>query len=420
MAALQQLSNLPTYEMFSHARAAGQHFGALAKVFWSNPAFGFVPGAGPAILAACGELAERTCARMTARPEWGIRSVASNGNEFPVLKEVLVSRPFCELIAFRAEGRVPLARRVLLVAPLSGHHPTLLRETVKAMLPECDVFLTEWRNARDVPVSEGGFDVEDFTLYIRDFMRFLGRSTHVIAVCQPAPLALAATAELARAEPEAQPLSLVLIGGPVVPGAAPTEVTEFGDRVTQGQIEHFLVQRVGSGHAGEGRLVFPGSVQIASFLLMNADLHMSSYARQMGRISKGLAADDDRHNKFYDEYLAVMDMPAEFYISTVNRLFKDGEVAHNRFTVEGRPIDLRAISETAVMTVEGGRDDISAPGQSSAVLPLLTGIPESMKSAHVEPDAGHYGIFSGTAWRDRILPVVLDFVDSRIKAQAKA
>lgn len=418
MAALQQMGNLPAYEMFGHARTAGQQFGKLAKDFWSNPVFELAPSAGPAIFAALGELAERTCSRMTATPEWGIGSVGSNGSEFSVVKEVLVSRPFCDLIAFKAEGRTPLARRVLLVAPLSGHHPTLLRETVRAMLPECDVFLTEWRNARDVPAADGGFDVEDFTLYVRDFMRFLGRSTHVIAVCQPAPLALAATAELARAEPEAQPLSLVLIGGPIVPGAAPTEVTDFGDRVTQGQIEQFLVQRVGAGHAGEGRLVFPGSIQLASFLLMNADLHISSYARQMGRISKGLATDDDRHNMFYDEYLAVMDMPAEFYISTVNRLFKDGEVAHNRFTVEGRPIDLGAISETAIMTVEGGRDDISAPGQSSAVLPLLTGIPGTMKRAHVEPDAGHYGIFSGRAWRNRILPVVLDFIDSRIKGSA--
>ena len=412
------MGNLPTYEMFGHARAAGQHFGMLAKDFWSNPMFELVPSAGPAIFAALGELAERTCSRMAATPEWGIGSVRSNGSEFPVVKEVLVSWPVCDLVAFRVEGRAPLARRVLLVAPLSGHHPTLLRKTVRAMLPECDVFLTEWRNARDVPAAVGGFDVEDFTVYVRDFMHFLGRSTHVIAVCQPAPLALAATAALARAEPEAQPLSLVLIGGPIVPEAAPTEVTEFGDRVTQGQIEHFLVQRVGAGHAGEGRLVFPGSIQLASFLLMNPELHISSYARQMGRISKGLATDDDRHNRFYDEYLAVMDMPAEFYISTVNRLFKNGEVAQNRFSVEGRPIDLGAISETAVMTVEGGRDDISAPGQSSAVLPMLTGIPETMKRAHVEPDAGHYGIFSGRAWRNRILPEVLDFIDSRIEATA--
>ena len=420
MAALQQMGDLPTYEVFGHARAAGQHFGMLTKDFWSNPVFELVPSAAPAIFAALGELAERTCSRMTAAPEWGIRSVGSNGSEFAVVKEVLVSRPFCDLVAFRAEGRAPLARRVLLVAPLSGHHPTLLRKTVTAMLPECDVFLTEWRNARDVPAADGKFDVEDFTVYIRDFMRFLGRGTHVIAVCQPAPLALAATADLALAEPDAQPLSLVLIGGPVVPDAAPTDVTEFGDRVTQGQIEHFLVQRVGAGHAGRGRLVFPGSIQLASFLLMNPDLHISSYARQMGRISKGLATDDDRHNRFYDEYLAVMDMPAEFYMSTVNRLFKGGEVAHNRFSVEGRPIDLGAISRTAVMTVEGGRDDISAPGQSSAALPMLTGIPETMKRTHVEPDAGHYGIFSGKAWRNRILPVVLEFIDSRIMETAGA
>ena len=414
MSVMQQLSQTPTHELFGHARAAGQHFGALTRSFWSNPAFNLIPNAGPALLAAYGELVERSCSRMIAKPEWGIRSVRSNSVEHSVSSDLVVSKPFCDLVAFRAEGRAPLARRVLLVAPLSGHHPTLLRKTVAAMLPECDVFVTEWKNARDVPVAEGKFDIEDFTKYVTDFIRVLGRDTHVIAVCQPAPLALAAIADLARTEPEAQPLSLTLIGGPVIPDAAPTEVTEFGNRVTQGQIEHFLIQRVGAGHAGEGRMVFPGSIQLASFILMNAELHLSSYARQMGRISKGLACNDDRHNRFYDEYLAVMDLPAEFYSSTVWRLFKDGEIAQNGFSIENRPIDLGLISATAVMTVEGGRDDISAPGQSSAVLPMLTGVPDSMKASHVEPDAGHYGIFSGKAWRNRILPVILDFLDSRI------
>ncbi len=417
MLVIQQLPRLPTYELFGHVRSSGQHLGALARCFWSNPAFNLIPSAGPAMFAACGELVERSCSTMNSTPEWGIESVSSRGSDYPVSRIIRLELPFCRLLEFRADGRKPPARRMLLIAPLSGHYPTLVRKTVRSLLPDCEIFVTEWKNARDVPVGDGKFDVEDFTMYIAEFIRHLGPDIHVIAVCQPAPLALAAVADLARSEPAAQPLSLVLVGGPVVPDAAPTNVTDFGDRVTQGQLEHLLVQRVGAGHAGQGRLVFPGFAQLASFISMNPDLHFLSYVRQMGRISRGDARIDDRHSRFYDEYLAVMDMAAEFYISTVNRLFKNGEIAQNRFTVQGRPIDIRQISKTAVLTVEGGKDDISAPGQSSAVLPMLTGIPESMKASHVEPTAGHYGIFSGKAWHDRIRPVVLDFVDSHMPAE---
>ena len=414
MSVIHKTSHPPTYEFFGYARSTGQQFGALAKQFWSHPAFRLVPGAGPALMAAWGQLAERSLSRMASKPEWDIETVRSNGRIFPVARQAVISKPFCDLVLFGAEGRPPMDRQILLIAPMSGHYPTLLRKTVKSLLPECDLFLTEWKNARDVPASDGKFDIEDFTLYLAEFIRTLGPRTHVIAVCQPAPLALAATADLARTEPSSQPASLTLIGGPVIPGAAPTEVTDFGEKVTQGQIEEFLLQRVGPGHRGEGRMVFPGFIQLASFMHMNAETHFAAFASQMIRIAEGLAEEGDRHNSFYDEYLAVMDMPAEFYVSTVNRLFKGGEIGRGAFSVEGRPIDLELISNTAVLTVEGGRDDISAPGQSSAALPLLTGIPKGMKAAHIEPNAGHYGIFAGKSWRNRILPAILDFVDSCI------
>jgi len=304
-----------------------------------------------------------------------------------------------------------MARKVLLVAPMSGHYATLLRSTVNSLLPDADVYITDWHNARDIPVSAGKFDVEDYTLYLAEFMKALGPDIHVIAVCQPVPLTLAAVAYLAAEDPEAQPKSLVLIGGPVDPDAAATEVTDFGRRVTMGQLEHLAIQRVGFKHKGAGRLVYPGLLQLQSFITMNAERHSKAFSEQVFRVSRGEASDHDAHNRFYDEYLAVMDMTAEFYLSTVERIFKNREIATNSFVVAGRKVDIGAINRVAVMTVEGANDDISAPGQCVAALNLLTGLSDDQKAQHLEPGAGHYGIFAGKSWRLNIRPLVLSFID---------
>ena len=271
--------------------------------------------------------------------------------------------------------------------------------------------MTDLHNARDIPVSAGKFDVEDYTLYLVDFMGHLGPDTHVIAVCQPAPLALAATAYLAAEDPDAQPRSLTLIGGPIDPDAAATDVTDFGRRVTMGQLEQSAIQRVGFKYKGAGRLVYPGLLQLAGFMSMNAERHSKAFGEQVMRVVRGEAADHDAHNRFYDEYLAVMDMSAEFYLSTVERIFKNREIARNVFVVAGKPVDLAAIKRVAVMTVEGEKDDISAPGQCVAALSMLPGLPEAMKTQHLEPGAGHYGIFAGKSWRLNIRPLVLGFID---------
>ena len=244
----------------------------------------------------------------------------------------------------------------------------------------------------------------------------MGPDTHVIAVCQPAPLTLAATAYLAEEDPKAQPRSLTLIGGPIDPEAAPTDVTDFGNRVTMGQLEQSMLQRVGFKYAGAGRMVYPGLQQLSSFMAMNAEKHSRAFTEQILRVAKGEASDNDKHNRFYDEYLAVMDMPAEFYLSTVDRIFKKREIAKNTFTVSGKPVDIGKITSVAVKTVEGGKDDISAPGQCVAALDLCTGLPDSKKASHLEPDAGHYGIFAGKSWRNNIRPLVLDFIDANNKS----
>ncbi|ARE41939.1 Polyhydroxyalkanoate depolymerase, intracellular [Rhodovulum sp. P5] len=404
---------MTTYDLMETVRNTNQWLGASALAMGSYPAVAMVPNPFFRLVAAWGEVTERTFARMIAKPDWNINTVVgADGRDHIVSVEKIVERPFGDLIQFQVHGRPQKARRVLLVAPMSGHYATLLRSTVASLLPDCEVFITDWHNARDIPVSAGKFDVEDYTLYLADFMRHLGPDTHVIAVCQPAPLTLAATAYLAAEEPEAQPRTLTLIGGPIDPDAAKTDVTDFGRRVTMGQLEQFVIQRVGFKYAGVGRLVYPGMLQLTSFMSMNSERHSRAFSEQIMRVAKDEAGDHDKHNRFYDEYLAVMDMTGEFYLSTVERIFKNREIAQNRFEVAGRHVDIAAITDVAVKTVEGANDDISAPGQCIAALDLLTSLPDEKKASHLEPGAGHYGIFAGKSWRNNIRPLVLEFIDA--------
>jgi poly(3-hydroxybutyrate) depolymerase len=367
-------------------------------------------------MAAWGEVTERSFERMVVKPDWGLDSfTCQDGRDHVVNVKTVIERPFGDLIHFEVAEREAAPRKVMLVAPMSGHYATLLRKTVKSLIPDCEVYVTDWHNARDIPVSAGKFDVEDYTRYLMDFMMELGPDTHVIAVCQPAPLTLAATAYLAELHPEAQPRSLTLIGGPIDPDAAPTDVTDFGHRITMGQLEQTMIQRVGFKYAGVGRSVYPGLLQLTSFMSMNAETHSKAFNEQIMRVARGEASDHDKHNEFYDEYLAVMDMTAEFYLSTVDRVFKNREIALNKFTVDGHKIDISKITTVAVMTVEGEEDDISAPGQCVAALDLCTGLAKNKKSHYLEPGAGHYGIFAGKSWRNNIRPLVLKFIDKNNK-----
>ncbi|WP_299849313.1 polyhydroxyalkanoate depolymerase [uncultured Roseovarius sp.] len=408
---------MATYDLMETLRNTNQWLGATALSLASYPVFSLAPNPAFQWMSAWGEVTERTFQRMVTKPDWGIESITGeDGRDHLINIETVVNRPFGDLIHFDVSGREEMARRVLLVAPMSGHYATLLRSTVRSLLPDCEVYVTDWHNARDIPVSAGKFDIEDYTLYLVDFMRELGSDLHVIAVCQPVPLTLAATAYLAEQDPDAQPRSLTLIGGPVDPDATPTDVTDFGRRVTMGQLEETMIQRVGFKYPGVGRMVYPGLLQLASFMSMNSERHMKAFVDQISRVAQGNASDRDPHNKFYDEYLAVMDMPAEFYLSTVERIFKGLEIARNRFVVDGHRVDFSKITNVAVKTVEGGKDDISAPGQCIAALDLCTSLPDSKKASYVEPDAGHYGIFAGRSWRNNIRPLVLDFIDANSDA----
>ncbi|SDF06466.1 poly(3-hydroxybutyrate) depolymerase [Celeribacter baekdonensis] len=404
---------MATYDFMETMRNTNQWLGASALALGSYPAMSMVPNPAIQWLAAWGQVTERSFSRMAVKPDWGIQSVVGeDGRDHIVDIKVEVSKAFGDLVHFKVQGRKEMARKVLLVAPMSGHYATLLRSTVASLLPDCELYITDWHNARDIPVSEGKFDVEDYTLYLVDFMKHLGPQIHVIAVCQPAPLTLAATAYLAEEDPKAQPRSLTLIGGPIDPDATPTEVTDFGNRITMGQLEQSMIQRVGYKYKGVGRKVYPGLLQLSSFIAMNSESHTKAFKDQINRVAKGEASDHDKHNKFYDEYLAVMDMTAEFYLSTVERIFKGLEIANNEFVVAGKRVDIGKITDVAVKTVEGENDDISAPGQCVAALRLCTGLPDSKKAWHLEPGAGHYGIFAGKSWRNNIRPLVLDFIDA--------
>ena len=404
---------MATYDLMETARNTNQWLGATARAFASYPGISMVPNPAIQMMAAWGEVTEHAFARMVVKPDWGIDTIAcEDGRDHVVQIEHEVTRPFGDLIHFHVVGRPQKTRKVLLIAPMSGHYATLLRSTVASLLPDCEVYITDWHNARDIPVSEGKFDVEDYTLYLVDFMRHLGPEINVIAVCQPAPLALAATAYLAEIEPAAQPKTLTLIGGPIDPDAAPTDVTDFGARVTMGQLEELAIQRVGFMHKGVGRMVYPGLLQLASFISMNGEKHSKAFKDQVLAVSKGESSEHDRHNRFYDEYLAVMDMSAEFYLSTVDRIFKNREIADNAFTVNGHRVDIGAITDVAIKTVEGSQDDISAPGQCVAALDLCTGLAADKKASHLEDGAGHYGIFAGRSWRENIRPLVLEFIDA--------
>ncbi|SMX42170.1 polyhydroxyalkanoate depolymerase [Maliponia aquimaris] len=404
---------MATYDLMESIRNTNAWLGATARTVASYPFFAAVPNPALAWMAAWGAVTERTFERMVVKPDWGIRTfTCEDGKDHLVDIATVVEKPFGNLLHFNVAGRAEQPRKILLVAPMSGHYATLLRSTVKSLLVNCEVYITDWHNARDIPVSAGKFDIEDYTLYLVDFMRHLGPDTHVIAVCQPAPLTLAATAYLAEQDPEAQPRTLTLIGGPIDPDATPTDVTDFGRRVTMGQLEETMIQRVGFKYKGVGRMVYPGLLQLASFMSMNGDRHSAAFRDQILRVSRGEASDHDAHNRFYDEYLAVMDMPAEFYLSTVERVFKNREIAQNAFVVAGHKVDIGAITRVAVKTVEGSKDDISAPGQCVAALDLCTGLPDEKKASHVEEGAGHYGIFAGKSWRNNIRPLVLEFIDA--------
>lgn len=383
---------------------------ALTTQFWSSPmAKGFAPYTAP-FMEAAGTLMQRSITASQAKPDWDIDEVEIDGKSVPVSLNYVNKRAFGDLLHFDKGKASKGQPRILIVAPKSGHYATLLRDTVMRLIPESDLYITDWRNARNVPLSEGSFDLEDYIEYLDDWFEFLGPETHVIGVCQPAPPTLVAVARYEQMHKDRPIASLTIMGGPIDPAAAPTEVTKYAEKISIEALRHNAIHQVGHAYEGSGRLVYPGALQLSAFIAMNLRRHMENFHKQWLDLAHDKDDKIERHNTFYDEYLAVMDMTAEFYLSTVERIFQKREIAKDVFTLRGKHVPISGIRKTPIFTIEGGRDDIAAPGQCKAALDITVNLPDNLKRHHLEQDAGHYGVFSGSKWRNSIAPKILDFM----------
>lgn len=362
-------------------------------------------------IAAGAEVVESVLTRRP-KPEWGIdRTVLADGREVPVAIETIKVKPFCDLLHFQRPGADDRDDpKLLLVAPLSGHYATLLRGTVRELVKSHDVYVTDWRDAQLVPASAGPFGVETYIDYLIEFIRFLGPQSHAMAVCQPAPLLLSATALMASWNDPATPKSMVLMGGPVDTRHNPTIVTTAAENRPVEWFKRHCIAQVPDYYPGAGRAVYPGFLQIRAFMAMNPARHLGAHVKQFEHLVRGDGDSAEAHRKFYDEYLAVLDVTAEYYLETVDAVFKQHALPRGLMTWRHDGVDPEAITRTALMTVEGELDDISAPGQTRAAHEICTHVPTDKRVHYVQPGVGHYGIFNGRRWRDEIAPRIAAFV----------
>ncbi|KAA2213067.1 polyhydroxyalkanoate depolymerase [Teichococcus oryzae] len=340
-----------------------------------------------------------------ARPPFGFTTVQVGNQEVKVEEDPVFSTPFGTLLHFRKDTDIQQPK-VLVVAPMSGHFATLLRGTVQVLLPENDVYITDWTNARDVPVSAGRFGMDEFIDHVIRFQEEIGPGAHVLAVCQPAVPVLAAVARMSEDKNPATPRSMVLMAGPIDTRQSPTKVNEMANSHPISWFRDNLVDTVPWRLKGGGRKVYPGAVQISAFISMNMQRHVDAHLEQYRNLVGGDSDLADAHRRFYDEYLAVMDLPAEFYLETVKSVFQDHDLALGRMTHHGKPVRPEMIRRTYLLTVEGERDDICGIGQTSAALDLCSELPAHMKRHHVQTGAGHYGVFSGRRWTREVYPLV--------------
>jgi poly(3-hydroxybutyrate) depolymerase len=342
------------------------------------------------------------------KPEFDLTAALVDGREVAVDERVALEKPFCRLLHFRRDV-VRSDPTVLLVAPLSGHFATLLRDTVRALLPDHEVYVTDWVDAKMVPLAHGPFDLDDYVGYIREFLRFLGPDAHVISVCQPTVPVLIAIALMA-AGGEPLPRTMTMMGGPIDPRRSPTAVNNLATQRPLGWFERTLIHPVPVKYPGGMRRVYPGFLQHLGFVAMNPSRHADAHWDYYHHLVRGDGDSADAHRRFYDEYNAVLDMPAEYYLDTIHRVFQRHDLPHGRFEVRGETVRPDAIARTALLTIEGELDDISGNGQTEAAHALCTGIPAKRRSHYLVPGVGHYGIFSGRRWREAIAPRIRDFI----------
>lgn len=358
------------------------------------------------------EVFERTTRRYS-KPEFGIATVQVDGRDVAVREDVVWEHPFCELIRFAKdipEKKAKAQPRVLLVSPMSGHFATLLRGTVEAFLPDHEVYITDWRDARQVPVGYGTFDLDDYIDVMRDIFRTFGGDVHVIAVCQPSVPVLAAVALMDEANNPHTPNSMTLMGGPIDTRVSKTQVTELAENKGTDWFRRNVLARVPWPHLGFGRTVYPGFLQLTGFMTMNLDKHVKAHKDLFTHLVEGDGDSAEKHKEFYDEYLAVMDLTSEFYLQTIESVFVGHHLPKGEMMHRGKRVRPEAIKNVPLLTVEGEKDDITGKGQCSAALDLCKGLSKSQKSHFEAPHVGHYGIFNGSRFRQYILPRLCSFI----------
>jgi poly(3-hydroxybutyrate) depolymerase len=343
------------------------------------------------------------------RPDFRIHAVEIAGTRYPVRERTVLRHPFCNLIHFEKDG-APESPRVLLVAPLSGHFATLLRGTVQRLLEHHDVYITDWVNARNVPMLHGRFDLDDYIDLVMHYMRHLAPKLNVVAVCQPSVPVLAAVSLLAADGDPAQPRTMVLMGGPIDPRVNPTAPNRLATSRPLAWFERNVIATVPPRYEGAFRRVYPGFLQLAGFMTMNLDRHITAHVDLFRHLVRGDGDSAEATRSFYDEFMSVMDLPADFYLQTIKRVFQDQALPLGKFESRGRKVEPAAITRTALLTIEGENDDICGVGQTGAAHALVSGLAADKKKRHVQTMVGHYGVFNGRRWRSEIYPVLRDFV----------
>ncbi|WP_413710593.1 polyhydroxyalkanoate depolymerase [Rhizobium sp. Rhizsp82] len=406
------------YQLYELNHAAMAPFRAAADVMrlayanplnpWSQTPFGRT-------IAASLEMFERTTRRY-GKPEFGLPETVIGGKKVKVREEIVWSRAFCNLLHF--SRNLPAAHRdprILIVAPMSGHYATLLRGTVEALLPSADIYITDWIDARMVPMTEGTFDFDDYVDYVIEMLHFLGPDTHVIAVCQPSVPVLAAAAVMEEANDPLSPASMTLMGGPIDTRINPTAVNKLAKDKPLEWFADNVIMNVPWPQPGFMRPVYPGFLQLSGFMSMNLDRHVIAHKEFFMHLVKN-DGEPEKHRDFYDEYLAVMDLTAEFYLQTVDQVFIKHALPKGELVHRGKLVDPSAIRNVALLTVEGENDDISGVGQTKAAQTICTNIPDNMRMHYLQPDVGHYGVFNGSRFRREIAPRIVSFVNEHSRS----
>lgn len=402
------------YEMMHTGLDPARFVTDATKIAFQNP---FNPLAytefGKSVAAAC-EVFERTTRRY-GKPEWRLPTTEVNGVRTPVEVKTVWQKPFCDLLFFERQLQKPLrtpAPRLLIVAPMSGHYATLLRGTVEAFLPTHDVYITDWVDARQVPLAAGRFDLDDYIDYVIEIVQFLGGNVHIVAVCQPSVPVLAAVSVMEANNDPLAPLSMTLMGGPIDTRCNPTGVNDLAEQKGIDWFRNNVITKVPFPHPGFMRDVYPGFLQLTGFISMNLDRHTDAHKRLFANLVKGDGDLVDKHIEFYDEYLAVMDLTAEYYLQTVDTVFVKHALPKGEMMHRGKLVEPSKIHRVALMTVEGEKDDISGIGQTEASHRLCSSIPADRRVHYVQMGVGHYGVFNGSRFKSEIVPRMCDFMAS--------